>query len=144
MKIRYLSLPLMMFTFTVGMTVPSALTARPVRPSVHSHHSAAFYHERGLDKNRSGDVRGAIRNYNIAIQLDHRNETFYYDRGQAKLSLNDYKGAIADFNAAIDINSQFSEAHYSRGAAREHLGDFDGARLDFYYSRQLMRGQRGY
>jgi tetratricopeptide (TPR) repeat protein len=145
MKLRYLSIALIISIFTLTTVPPLIAVAQRTRSSTNSQEKPEFYNDRGMGKYQSADAKGAIDDYTMAIQLDPRNDLFYYNRGVVKLTLlNDFKGAICDFDRALDINPKSAVAYYSRAAAKEWLGDFERAEQDFGFARQLMRQQRGY
>ncbi len=62
----------------------------------------------GVAKFNLKDYRGAIADYNKAIELDPTEATAYNNRGHVKLNLEDYRGAIADCNKAIELNPTFA------------------------------------
>jgi tetratricopeptide (TPR) repeat protein len=145
MKIRYLSIGLIISIFTIATIPPLIAADRPNPESKNSQQTAQFYNDRGMSKYQSGDAKGAIDDYTMAIQLAPRNDLLYCHRGVVKLTLlNDFKGAIADFDRALDINPESSVAYYSRAAAKEWLGNLEGAKEDFGFARRSMRQQRGY
>jgi tetratricopeptide (TPR) repeat protein len=140
MKIRYLSIALIISTFTVGIIAPLIAIAQPRPQSNNNQQKPDFYNDRGMDKYRSGDAKGAIDDYSMAIQLNPRNDLFYSNRGVVKLTLlNDFKGAISDFDSALEINPKSPVAHYSKAAAKEWLVDFERAEQDFGSARRLMQ-----
>ena len=51
------------------------------------------------------DYKGAIEDFNKAIEISPNFYGYYEYRGECKLNLKQYKGAIEDFNKAIEINS---------------------------------------
>jgi tetratricopeptide (TPR) repeat protein len=143
MKIRYLSIALIISICTVGIITPLFAIAKPTLPSTNSQQSPEFYNDRGMDKYRSGDAKGAIDDYSMAIQLNPRNDLFYSNRGLVKLTLlNDFKGAISDFDSAIEINPKSPVAYYSKAAAKEWLADFERSEQDFGSAHRLMQQEK--
>ncbi len=55
----------------------------------------------GLDKAKSGNLKGAIADWTKAIEIYPQYALAYYNRGLAKRKLGDFKGAIADYTKAI-------------------------------------------
>jgi tetratricopeptide (TPR) repeat protein len=97
------------------------------------------YSFRGNSKSVLKDYRGAIQDYNKAIEL-HSVEDFdhtLYNRGIAKGSLQDYKGAIDDLNKAIIITPKFPDAWYGRATIKYYLKDKEGACLDWSKAGEL-------
>lgn len=98
--------------------------------------------DRGLKKFFKEDYRGAIADFNIAIETYTKSSNIsnlvstYFNRGNAKAKLQDYRGAIADYSKAIEINSansnnEYLDAYYNRGIVKAKLNDHYGAVLDF-------------
>jgi Flp pilus assembly protein TadD len=145
MKIRYLSIALIISILTVGIIAPLVAIAQPNPQNTNSQQNSNFYNDRGMDKYRSGDANGAIDDYSMAIQLNPRNDLFYSNRGVVKLTLlNDFKGAISDFDSALAINPKSPVAYYSKAAAKEWLADFERAEQDFGFDRRSIQQQKGY
>jgi tetratricopeptide (TPR) repeat protein len=92
---------------------------------------AIVYFHRGINRHTSGDIKGAIEEYNEALRLHPNFAEVYYKRGISRHKLGDLKGAIADFNQAININSSYPGIYNHRGFARHELGDKKGAIADF-------------
>ena len=68
--------------------------------------NAATYNDRGLAREKKGDLNGAIADFNEAIKLNPKNATAYKDRGNAKRRQGDLNGANADFNQASKLGSR--------------------------------------
>ena len=98
---------------------------------------AIAYFNRGLSKAKLQDYRGAIADYNKAIELTPDDVGAYNNRGIAKKNLQDYRGAIADYNKAIELEPNYSKAYYNRGNAKYELKDLDGACLDWSKAGEL-------
>ena len=81
-------------------------------------------------KGKLQDSKGAIDDYNEAINIKIGDAMFYNNRGIAKYSLQDYRGAIADFTKAIEIKPDFSEAYFGRAVIKFVLPDHKGAIAD--------------
>ena len=88
------------------------------------------YNNRGNMKYSSGEIKGAISDFNIAIRNNPQYAMAYYNRGLVKYALGDKRGAISDADIAIGINSQYTEAYVYRGVAKYDLGDKKGAISD--------------
>ncbi|MGD1008267.1 MAG: trypsin-like peptidase domain-containing protein, partial [Ignavibacteriaceae bacterium] len=82
---------------------------------------ANAYSNRGIAKADLEDYRGAIQDYNQAIEINPNYAGAYYNRGIAKADLEDYRGAIQDYNQAIEINPNDANAYYNRGIAKADL-----------------------
>ena len=110
----------------------------------------------GSRKRSSGDLDGAIADFNRAAELDPKNDAPYYNRAQAKRLKNDTAGAIADYTKAIELGSTNPAAYNNRGNARVETKDRDGAIADYtraielkpdyaraYYNRAVLKKEKG-
>ncbi len=93
---------------------------------------ADAYLKRANAKEKLYDYRGAIEDYNTAINLDSTNldSTLfmaYNNRGICKAELNDYKGAIEDFNKVIELNSNYTGGYFNKGVTYYLLGEYEKA-----------------
>jgi tetratricopeptide (TPR) repeat protein len=61
------------------------------------------YFDRGGTKFNLGDYRGAIADYNKAIELDPERASAYFGRGYAKYILGDINGACLDLSKAGEL-----------------------------------------
>lgn len=101
--------------------------------------SSDAYFRLGYIKAESGDLRGAILDYNRAIEANYNNAGAYHNRGNAKYELGYTKEAIIDYDRAIQIIPTFAHAYYNRGNARYILGDRSGAISDLSKAAELFR-----
>ena len=93
--------------------------------------------ERGLEKERKSDFRGAIADYSEAIRLNPKDANAYNNRGSAKLDLGDKQEAISDYNESILINPNFANPYNGRGNVKRALGDEQGAIADYNKAIQI-------
>ena len=89
------------------------------------------YNNRGDAKYELKDFKGAISDYDKAINIKKQAPGVYSNRGNSKKELGDYKGAISDYNVAIEINPKYADAHYNRALVKSMNGDAKGALSDF-------------
>ena len=104
--------------------------------------TAEEYFNKGLEKGKKGDYRGAIQDFNKAIQLNPNLADVYNYRGLAKGLLDDLRGAIQDFNKAIQLNPNFALAYYKRGNAKIKLGQKDSGCLDLLNKGDLTESEK--
>ncbi|WP_219892203.1 tetratricopeptide repeat protein [Chamaesiphon polymorphus] len=110
----------------------------------------------GVIKYRKGDKRGALADYNRAIQLNPRYALAHVNRGVVRSALGDRQGALSDFNRAIEIDPKYPQAYNNRGAIKYELGNKRGAIEDYtraisidykfaqaYYNRGATRYELG-
>lgn len=117
--------------------VNKTIALRISSPSVSSAPKADDFLLQAEDKYKKGDYRGAIADYDQAIQLDRKNASAYVNRGVARHELGDKKGAIADYDKAIQLNPKNALDYYNRGNIRHELGDKEGAIFDYDKAIQI-------
>jgi len=118
--------------------------------------SEAYSARAGIKRNRLKDYKGAIQDYNKAIESKphyysniNRGDGYYINlyirRGSAKEVLKDYKGAIEDYTKAIELNptdqwsrSSHDDAYKRRGVAKGKLGDYKGEIADNIKSKERI------
>ena len=93
--------------------------------------SAGTYFLWGNAKYKTGNYRGAIIDYTIAIQFKPDYVLAYKYRGMAKAYLKRYSDAIEDFNTAIRLKPDDANAYVNRGTAKAHLEQHFAAISDF-------------
>ena len=76
---------------------------------------AEEFNESGKNKARSGDLEGALDDFNRAIRLNDKSEVFYSNRGNVLRLLNKFNLAKDDLNRAISLNPSYSSAYLNRG-----------------------------
>jgi hypothetical protein len=82
-------------------------------------------------KEHTGDLVGALADYNAAIKLDPKNTGFYYNRGILHEKQGDMDSAITDYSSVIRLNPGHAQAYNNRGVLRNSRGDLAGAIQDF-------------
>ena len=65
--------------------------------------SSTTYGSRGIAKARSGDVAGAILDFDVAIQMNPEDGMAYFNHGMAMEMLNDLQRACLDWNKAAQL-----------------------------------------
>jgi tetratricopeptide (TPR) repeat protein len=67
---------------------------------------ASAYYNKGLNKEKLNDYSGAIRCYDISIEIVTQNPNSYFNRGFCKLLLNNTESACEDLVKAKKLGSQ--------------------------------------
>lgn len=99
--------------------------------------NAEEYLTRGLSKDDLKDYRGAIADYNNAIEINPNYSNAFVGRGNSNLSLKDYPGAIEDYTKAIELNPNYGDAYYNRGVSKLNLNQKESACLDWIKAEEL-------
>lgn len=92
------------------------------------------WYNRGKAKLTLGDFKGAIGDFDKALELYRDNEgksDIYNNRGIAKKKNHDLNGAITDYNAALSKNPKNYRVYLNRGIAYYELGQEKKAIADF-------------
>ena len=76
----------------------------------HKSLSAETYFTSGNEKNKSRNYKGAIADYNVAIQLKPDFARAYYNRGEVKGKLGQLSEAQSDFQTAGKLAEQVGDA----------------------------------
>lgn len=118
--------------------------------------SAEEFISLGGSKANKQDYRGAIANYNQALQINPNNPDAYFQRGVAHYQLGNKQATIKDFNQVLRLTPKNPLAYLIRGSVRGELKDYQGAIKDLnqgislnpnnhfiYYSRGFVRNSMG-
>lgn len=81
------------------------------------------YYDRGLFKQKMEDYKGALDDYNLAINRDPDYKEAYFNRGIVKNKTQDYNAAIQDFEKTIDYDFWVYESFYNIGSNYGILND---------------------
>src|SRR5262249_1620249 len=89
-----------------------------------------------------GDLKSALSDYDMAIELQPRCPWFYNNRGRAKQANGNLQGAIDDFTRATEVNdavfrSDVALAHGLRGLALLRQGRDTEAQRDLMKAVEL-------
>jgi serine/threonine protein kinase len=90
---------------------------------------AYAYLERGRTRNTADNLKGALADFNQAVELQSTAES-YSERGQVKDKLKDKQGALADFAEALKLNPSSSEIYYYRASVYNDLNNNQAALAD--------------
>jgi len=101
--------------------------------------TARDYCNRGVARQKKGDLDGALADYNRAIELNPHDATPYNNRGLVKMAKGNLDGALADYDRALQISPRNFEIHANRGVVRQRKGDLNGALADYDIAIKLYR-----
>ncbi len=90
-----------------------------------------FYWLRGNVKVKDNDLRGAIEDYDTAIQQHPGYIDAYANRGGAYFQGEDMDMALADYNEALRLSPNHAQYYYNRASTKASMNDLAGALLDY-------------
>jgi tetratricopeptide (TPR) repeat protein len=91
----------------------------------------------GEEKFKDENYKGAILDYNDAIQGD-TNEYYYYQRrGLAKELINELDSSLNDYNKAIKLKPKDGYLYYLRGALKFKMKDSINGLIDLHMSESM-------
>ncbi|MBX3522121.1 MAG: tetratricopeptide repeat protein [Xanthobacteraceae bacterium] len=80
---------------------------------------------------RKNDFDGAVRNYEIVIEIDPKNAYSHDALGDALLAKGDTARALSSYNNAIKTDPEIAVPYVSRGQLQEKLGDIAAAKESY-------------
>jgi tetratricopeptide (TPR) repeat protein len=89
------------------------------------------YFDRGVDRLQAGKYKGAIADFDQAINIRPKYTNAYINRADAKIRLGQYKEAIADYDQAIRLQPDEALAYYRRGEGQFRFEHYQEAIADF-------------
>jgi tetratricopeptide (TPR) repeat protein len=92
---------------------------------------AKLHNNRGVELKRTGDLDAAIKDYDIAINLNPDDLFAFNNRANAWRDKGNLDRAIADYGEAIRLDPDYAAAYVNRGLVHERRKQFDLARADF-------------
>ena len=87
--------------------------------------------KKGMAASNSGDLDGAIANFNEALRLDPKNAVVFFNRGWAYSRKRDDDRAFADYSESIRLDPKNSGAFNNRGLIYSNKREYDKAIADF-------------
>lgn len=104
----------------------------------------SYYANRALARSQAGDEKGALLDYNKAVELFPDSWQIYALRGNTKSSLRDHEGAQRDFRKSLQINSVYFRAVMLQMRDYIRAGNSsDAIQLAIPYLRDLDLGSNG-
>ncbi len=99
--------------------------------------SASDYYHRGLKRYDCKDYRGAVSDYDKALELNPNYFDAYVERGFAEIRLEKYRRVVSDFSAALGLRphddssywflAMRADSHYWLGQYPEAVADYTKA-----------------
>ncbi|MBO7498961.1 MAG: tetratricopeptide repeat protein [Bacteroidaceae bacterium] len=99
--------------------------------AIHLIPSSNDYINRALARYHQQNLRGAMSDYDIAIDMDANSFLGHYNRGLLRAQVGDNNRAIEDFDFVISREPDNTIAIFNRALLRMQTGDYEGAESDF-------------
>ena len=107
-------------------------TANDLEKAIESDSSMLYpYLERAYQRMEGGYYKGALEDYDRALEIQDKDPEIWLNRGHVKEKLNDLKGAYADYTKAIELNEKFEKAWLNRGNVLSKQGRTEDAIQDY-------------
>ena len=89
----------------------------------------------------TGNHKDAIKNYNLAINIDNKNPELFGARAFSKAQTQDYHGALADYDKSLGFHIKSYHYYIQRGYIKALLNDPAAAAGDFNRARIMDPGK---
>lgn len=127
LSIRFLSIPLMVFTIA-GLSACRNTTDTP--PDKSLYRTGATADERS--------IQDAVIDSRKTVELNQGSAKGFVARGSLKYALGNQSGAIEDFTKAIVIEPKSAAAYSGRATAKFSAGDVSGSIADGFEAAKLI------
>src|SRR5262249_47615751 len=101
---------------------------------------ALAWSSRGSAKKNKGDLPGAIKDLDKALELDAKNAFNWWNRGETYYKMGNYDKAIPDLDKAIELDPNYFFPWQVRGNRKRAKKDYTGAITDFTASLKIFNG----
>ena len=98
--------------------------------AIHLNPKSNYYINRALTRYYRQELRGAMSDYDLALDLEPNNVLGRYNRGLLRAQVGDDNRAIEDFNVVIEYEPDNTMAVFNRALLLMQTGDLDGAEAD--------------
>ena len=95
------------------------------------------YNNRGVARKQAGERRGALEDFNEAINLNPIDSRPWLNRANLHFVAGEFDAALKDYTKSLELDSKNSEAYASRGAAYGAQNKFDLALNDLNRAIEL-------
>lgn len=85
-----------------------------------------YYVNRALAREQTGNLNGAMEDYNTAIELDPKNALAHMNRALLREKVGDYNRAIEDYSFVLECVPGHIRARYARALLLKETGDWQG------------------
>ncbi len=98
---------------------------------------ALVHNQEGLRLFQTGEIVGALRQFQTAVELDPENPEYRYNFGVSLRRVGAPDEAAAELERAIQLSPRRAGAHYHLGLSRLELGDSSSARISLQRAYDL-------
>ena len=98
--------------------------------AIHLNPKSNYYINRALTRYHRQELRGAMSDYDLALDLDPNHVLGHYNRGLLRAQVGDDNRAIEDFNVVIEHEPDNTMAIFNRALLLTQTGDYEGAEAD--------------
>ena len=98
--------------------------------AIHLNPKSGYYINRALTRYSRQELRGAMSDYDLALDLDPDNVLGRYNRGLLRAQVGDDNRAIEDFSVVIEYEPNNMMAIFNRALLLMQTGDVEGAEKD--------------
>ena len=98
--------------------------------AIHLNPKSNYYINRALTRYYRQELRGAMSDYDLALDLEPNNVLGRYNRGLLRAQVGDDNRAIEDFNVVIEYEPDNTMAIFNRALLLTQTGDLAGAEAD--------------
>jgi tetratricopeptide (TPR) repeat protein len=113
--------------FLIGSLAIACESAPPTSEAAPKSQSAL----EAMQKLRTGDLKGAVKDYSAAIAQNPKDADSYVNRGIAHNELGQNQQAIADYTKALELQPDQLLAYYNRANAYHQLKQYKDAIADY-------------
>ena len=89
------------------------------------------YWARGVGKFDMNDYKGALEDYDKAINTNYQFPVAYNNRANCYYMMDSVQHAILGYNEAIKVFDKYAMAYYNRGTAKQKIKDYAGSIDDY-------------
>ena len=82
---------------------------------------------RALLRLQTNDQKGALSDYNKAIELNQTNANYFINRGLLNYFAKNYRNALSDYDKAIELDPYSQLSLFNRALLRAEVGDLNNA-----------------
>lgn len=102
---------------------------------------AELFRIQGLAYKKKGDLQGALKKFNTALEIYPESSSVYLERGLIRLEQDDTDGALKDVSHAIKLDPENHEAYRARAKIYEQNGKKEEASQELKKASDIESGK---